>query len=189
MAGFILLDAGWKGVTPAAVLQGVTEGHKGPGGVIAETGRDVLASFSGSSSGGVSAPPSEHGGGVGTGANASALKKVGGTVVMDGHPVAKWIAVELLWARKHGWSGRVESGWRSEAEQRVLYERYLAGGNVAAKPGEGNHEDKVYPGGAVDVTEAAQLDQVLSKKPGRLLKYTGKTIGDDVHFSSGLRGV
>jgi hypothetical protein len=179
-AGFVLLDAGWKGTTPVGVLKGITEGHTGPGGVIAETGKDVLASLSGSRSGGVSAPSSEKGGGAG------ALKNVGGTVNMDGKPVAKWIAVELLWARKHGWNGHVESGWRSEQKQQEIWD---SGVRPAAVPGTSNHEDKKYPGGAVDVTEAAQLDQVLSKKPGRLLKWTGRTIGDDVHFSSGLRGV
>lgn len=57
LAGFILLDAGWKGTTPAGVLRGATAGSKGAGGVLAETGKDVLASFSGSSnSGGVEVP-------------------------------------------------------------------------------------------------------------------------------------
>lgn len=41
LGGFLLLDAGWKGVTPIEVLKGVTEGTKGPGGVLKETGREV----------------------------------------------------------------------------------------------------------------------------------------------------
>lgn len=41
LGGFLLLDAGWKGVTPIQVLKGVTEGTKGPGGVLKETGREV----------------------------------------------------------------------------------------------------------------------------------------------------
>jgi hypothetical protein len=184
LSGWVLLDAGWKGVTPFDVLKGVTANTKGPGGVLRETGQDVLASFSGK---GHSEYSGETGGKSGGGGGASdALKHVGGTVQMDGHPVAKWIAVELLWAREHGWKGRVESGYRSKAEQERIYN---SGVRPAAVPGTSNHEKKRYPGGAVDVTEAEQLDQILSRKKGRLLKWTGNSIGDTVHFSSGLNGV
>lgn len=48
LSGFILLDAGWKGVTPFQVLQGIASTTKGPGGVISETGSDILAMFAGS---------------------------------------------------------------------------------------------------------------------------------------------
>lgn len=122
------------------------------------------------------------------GGNAT-LESEGGTVTIDGKPVDTWIAKEIEWARKHGWSGTVTSGYRTEAEQIPLYQAYLAGGNVAAKPGTSNHEKKHFPGGAVDVTEPEQLDQVLSHKLGRKLHYTGKSIGDYPHFSSGLDGV
>lgn len=49
-------------------------------------------------------------------------------------------------------NGRVEleSGFRSYEEQVELYRRYLAGGNLAAKPGTSNHERG----------EAADLDRV-----------------------------
>jgi hypothetical protein len=48
LAGFILLDAGWKGTTPTGVLQGLTQGKKGAGGVLAEIGQGVTTSVSGS---------------------------------------------------------------------------------------------------------------------------------------------
>lgn len=53
LAGFLLVDSGWKGVTPLQVLQGVTAGTHGPGGVLKLTGMDVLNSVtpSGSESG------------------------------------------------------------------------------------------------------------------------------------------
>lgn len=58
LGGFLLLDAGWKGVTPIQVLKGVTEGTKGPGGVLKETGREVKE--------GVTRTPAESGGGTET---------------------------------------------------------------------------------------------------------------------------
>jgi hypothetical protein len=42
----------------------------------------------------------------------------------------------------------ITSGYRSYAEQEALYQRYLAGGNIAAKPGQSNHER----GEALDLT-------------------------------------
>lgn len=61
LAGFILLNAGWKGTTPAGVLRGVTAGSKGAGGVLAETGKDVMASFTGSSNSDVTTPGGSKG--------------------------------------------------------------------------------------------------------------------------------
>jgi hypothetical protein len=47
LAGFILLDSGWKGVTPAQTLRGMTAGQKGPGGVLREAAQGTLVSFTG----------------------------------------------------------------------------------------------------------------------------------------------
>lgn len=70
LSGFLLLDAGWKGVTPIDVLKGVTAGTKGPGGVLKETGREVKE--------GVTRTPAQKGGGTETlgppAPNASKLK-------------------------------------------------------------------------------------------------------------------
>lgn len=51
------------------------------------------------------------------------------------------LAARLLALLEH-FSGRVlvDSGRRSYGEQRVLWNRYLAGGNLAARPGTSNHE-------------------------------------------------
>jgi hypothetical protein len=98
--------------------------------------------------------------------------------------VAKWIAEDLKWARAHGWKGRVSSGYRTDAEQTAIYKR---GVRPAAKPkslggGGSNHEMDAFPGGAVDVEQAAQLAAILAKKPGgSLLKWAGGK--DPVHFS------
>lgn len=95
----------------------------------------------------------------------------------DGKPVAGWIAAELRWARAHGWKGTVTSGFRSYADQKRIYD---SGVRPAAKPGTSNHEGTKFPLGAVDVTDAQQLAQIL-KQRGSPLKWAGAK--DPVHFS------
>jgi len=102
-----------------------------------------------------------------------------GLVNFEGKPVAAWIAKELRWARAHGWKGTVNSGHRSYAEQARIY---ASGVRPAAKPGTSNHEGDAFPRGAVDVSNAAQLSAILSKKPGGSpLKWAGSK--DPIHFS------
>jgi 3D (Asp-Asp-Asp) domain-containing protein len=111
-------------------------------------------------------------------------------------PIAKWIVPYLSWAasasrgsssstgpaRRGGggrWSGTVTSGFRSRAEQTRIWN---SGVRPAARPGSSNHEGSTYPRGAVDVTQASMLAQVLRGKPGpHLLQYAGAK--DPVHFS------
>lgn len=111
-------------------------------------------------------------------------------------PIAKWIVPYLSWAasasrgsssstgpaRRGGggrWSGTVTSGFRSLAEQKRIW---ASGVRPAARPGTSNHEGSTYPRGAVDVTQASMLAQVLRGKPGpHLLQFAGAK--DPVHFS------
>jgi hypothetical protein len=102
----------------------------------------------------------------------------GGTVMLDGKPVASWIAKRLLRARAAGWKGSVSSGYRSVAEQRRIYN---SGVRPAAKPGQSNHNFTAFPGGAVDVTDAAQLAATLKKLGISKLQWAGGK--DPVHFS------
>lgn len=104
-------------------------------------------------------------------------------VNFDGKPVASWIAAELKYAREHGWSGTVTSGYRSPAEQAYLYSHPGAHpGTPAAKPGHSEHNFLGFPGGAVDVTDPQGLAHILATKPGGSpLKYAGAK--DPVHFS------
>jgi hypothetical protein len=84
----------------------------------------------------------------------------------------------LAWARAHGWQGTVNSGFRTFAEQQVLYARYLAGGNLAAPPGQSNHES----GRAVDVSDIPGFQRAMASAPANArLKWFGP--GDSVHFS------
>lgn len=97
----------------------------------------------------------------------------------EGTKVASWIAPILAYARENGWKGGVNSGWRSLAEQTKIYN---SGVRPAAKPGTSNHEGTDFPRGAVDVSEAAQLAEILKRsKYAQLLQWAGDK--DPVHFS------
>jgi hypothetical protein len=116
-------------------------------------------------------------------------KVKGGTVTFDGKRVARWIGEALQYAREQGWQGTVNSGYRSDAEQKRIYD---SGVRPAAKPqayggGGSNHEFTVYPGGAVDVSDAQALSKILSgsKWRGKLVWAGAK---DPVHFSKPHNG-
>lgn len=84
----------------------------------------------------------------------------------------------IAWARSHGWRGQVNSGFRSRAEQAILYARYLAGGNLAARPGTSEHEK----GRAIDVSDYQGFLRAMASAPANArLKWFGP--GDSVHFS------
>lgn len=107
------------------------------------------------------------------------LGKLKGAVDFGDKKVAAWIAPILQYARQHGWTGTVQSGYRSLAEQTHIYD---SGVRPAAKPGTSNHEFTMFPGGAVDVTAAPQLSAILAKSPyAKTLVWAGSK--DPVHFS------
>jgi hypothetical protein len=96
-------------------------------------------------------------------------------------PIAGWIVPVLEWAAQHGWAGTVTSGFRTYYEQVQLN----AAGAFSAPAGSSNHERSAYPGGAVDVTQPAQLIVVLRGYTGPL-KLIGGVLGpaDPEHFSA-----
>lgn len=103
----------------------------------------------------------------------------GGTTDFEGMKVASWIAPALAYARHHGWKGKVRSGFRTLAEQTTIYN---SGVRPAAKPGTSNHEGADFPRGAVDVSDAAQLSDILRRSPyATKLQWAGPK--DPVHFS------
>lgn len=119
-----------------------------------------------------------------TGGTAAPVKGSGKLATFDGKQVAGWIAPALEYARQHGWKGTVSSGYRTDAEQTRIYD---SGVRPAAVPksegGSGsNHEGAVFPLGAIDVTNAGQLSQILRNSPYRMkLQWAGSK--DPVHFS------
>lgn len=110
-----------------------------------------------------------------------------GLVHIDGKPVAAWIGHILQYVEKVT-NGKVkpevESGYRSEAEQRRIYD---SGVRPAAKPGSSKHELKAFPGGAVDLKNAAEVAKVIARSPyAHLLVYAGAK--DSVHLSHPVNG-
>lgn len=106
-------------------------------------------------------------------------EKLKGVGDFEGTKVAGWISPILQYAREHGWKGAVNSGFRSLEDQTRIYN---SGVRPAAKPGTSNHENPNFPGGAVDVSDAAQLSQILANSPyKKKLVWAGSK--DPVHFS------
>lgn len=102
--------------------------------------------------------------------------------------IASWIARELYDAvDNHGARGVVTSGLRTYAEQARLYEIYQHGGNIAARPGQSNHEGYVYShvqSGAVDWSDPSSLAAALRRKGNtKLLWAEEHGLRDTVHFS------
>lgn len=101
--------------------------------------------------------------------------------------IANWIARELYDAVAHGAQGVVTSGLRTYAEQARLYEIYQHGGNIAARPGQSNHEGYIYShlqSGAVDWSDPSSLAAALKRKGNaKLLWAEEHGLRDTVHFS------
>jgi hypothetical protein len=89
------------------------------------------------------------------------------------------VADAVSYARSHGWHGVVTSGYRTYAQQAALYQRYLHGGPLAAKPGTSSHE----LGQAVDVTDYQTFGRIMAKAPSFERLYNRLGAADPVHFS------
>lgn len=150
-----------------------TSHHQQPDYTNVFSAMSALGKGGGSSS---SSTPAAGGMSMGSGAQTSTSAK--GVVNFEGKPVAAWIAPILRRARQAGWRGTVTSGVRSLAEQTRIYN---SGVRPAARPGTSNHEMTGFPGGAVDVTEAEQLDRILRRLGIVSLRWAGAK--DRVHFS------
>lgn len=108
--------------------------------------------------------------------------KVRGTTVIDGHPVAGWIAAIVLEARADGVRFAVTDGIRTMAEAWWLYTHPQ--GYPVAYPGRTHHIGQKHPDGAVDLAPGAgNFDAWLRSHPrqARGLEWAGGK--DAVHFS------
>jgi hypothetical protein len=114
-----------------------------------------------------------------------------GSIVIDNHPVAQWIAKQVLAARAHGWQGPVTSGVRTTADQRQACINVCGNPNGCpgrcARPGTSNHRGTRFPLGAVDVSDRDGFVIALAaaKRAGDI---TGPVIKNDLpndrgHFS------
>lgn len=86
-------------------------------------------------------------------------------------------AVEV--ARENGWTGSITSGFRTYAQQAALYQRYLNGGPLAAKPGTSSHER----GQAVDVTSYGAFGGIMAHTTPAARLYNRLGGADPVHYS------
>lgn len=109
----------------------------------------------------------------------------GGAGSLGGVKIASWIIPILRWAMRHGWHGTVTSGYRTPAQQMAAATAYGLSHYGPGGPLASNHVRLAYPGGAVDVTNPAQLAAVLRGYHGaHRLVWGGPVIGDYVHFSA-----
>ncbi len=112
----------------------------------------------------------------------------------DGHPIAPWMLPRLEYARRHGWGGVVFSGYRTPSAQMAAAKAYAArlGRPLASVypsgPLASNHCRLRWPGGAIDVTQADELNEAMKRWKGegkaRPLVWGGPVMGDVPHFSA-----
>lgn len=117
--------------------------------------------------------------------SARSLAQRNGTTVIDGYPVANWIAVQVLWARENGWRGKVLSGYRTpEHSEQVclqMYHRTSVPGKCAGRSS--NHVGLVPPFGAVDVSEPGQFAACMRRSPHKPSLCNALPATDPRHFS------
>lgn len=112
-----------------------------------------------------------------------------GLATYDGTRIAGWMVPWLNFARAHGWSGTVTSGYRSRASQSALYAAYLSGrGNLAARPGTSMHEQYKFPGGAVDLSDGPSARRTIPSFKSKFKPSMNYPSGEPWHFSySGMQ--
>lgn len=113
-----------------------------------------------------------------------------GIAYFDGKPVAAWFIPHLEFARRHGWSGILVSGWRSGP-----YSRHLCLSMCGAPrcPGRcagmsSNHTRSGYGQGAIDVSDYTTFARLMARSDApspRIFNALGSQ--DPVHFSTSGR--
>lgn len=102
----------------------------------------------------------------------------------DGVPCANWMIPYLVWARKHGWQGHLNSGWRSPAYSESLCYRMCGAPTCSGTcAGRGsNHSGSVKPSGAVDVSDYYRFGNLMRSVPLSPHLYNALS-RDPVHYS------
>lgn len=106
-----------------------------------------------------------------------------GLATFDGRTVAAWIVPWLEKSRKAGWTGTVVSGYRTPEYSTSLC---IAMCGAPSCPGRcagasSNHSGKVYPAGAIDVTDYTRFGSIQWQIGSPLKNSIGAS--DPVHFS------
>jgi hypothetical protein len=107
-----------------------------------------------------------------------------GVTTFDGKPVAAWMVKWLKKSRANGWSGHVESGYRTpKHSEQLCLDRCghpSCPGTCAGRTS--NHSGKVFPAGAVDVSLGTEAEfAAIQPGIGSPLKNAVPT--DRNHFS------
>jgi hypothetical protein len=108
-----------------------------------------------------------------------------GVTTFDSRPVAKWMKPYLDFARKNGWTGTLNSGFRdpeeSEQECFKICGAPSCAGKCAGKSS--NHSGKTKPHGALDVSDFERFGKLMQQCPlePRILNDLPD---DPVHFST-----
>jgi hypothetical protein len=114
-----------------------------------------------------------------------ARRRVTGVATFDGRPVANWLRPYLEFARKNGWKGTLNSGFRDPAEsEAICFHKY----NQPSCPGvcagrASNHSGKTKPKGALDVSDFARFGQLMQSCPLQPRIFNALP-SDPVHFSA-----
>lgn len=112
-----------------------------------------------------------------------------GVTTYNGVPVAKWLQPYLVYARNHGWKGRLNSGWRSPAYSDSLCRRICGRpscpGICAGRAS--NHSGNARPRGAVDVSDYVTFGRLMRACPYSPRIYNALGARDPVHHSASGR--
>lgn len=162
VAGAVALLSGVRNRSVSEVLRGITSPQPGPGeGISLRNGIEGIA-------------------GIST-ANISAI--VGtvdpGVTTFDGKPVCAWMKPILIEARRRGWKGTVNSGYRSLEEQTRIWNDPSI--TVKAEPGTSNHEGCAGTRGAVDVSDHENFARIMKQMGNPIHNALGPD--DPWHFS------
>ena len=118
-----------------------------------------------------------------------AAKPRAGVTKFDNRPVAAWIKPHLEFAREHGWTGTVNSGWRDPAySERLCYAMCGAPrcpGKCAGRSS--NHAGSTPGAGAVDVSDYVRFGQLMGRSPHSPRIFNALGAQDPVHFSASGR--
>ncbi len=119
-----------------------------------------------------------------------AASRASGVTKFDGVPVAKWLVPYLVWARKNGWRGRLNSGWRSPSYSDSLCRRICGApycpGRCAGRRSNhaGSAPPPAQPSGALDVSDYITFKNLMLRAPFKIKLYNAMPRTDPVHFST-----
>ena len=109
-----------------------------------------------------------------------------GVARFDGRRVAKWLKPSLEFARRNGWQGTLNSGFRDPAHSEQLCIQMCGAprceGRCAGRSS--NHSGSDSPRGAIDVSDFKRFGELMESCPLKPRIFNALGDRDPVHFSS-----